>query len=107
MNVFTGDLSSSDTNIKFFTAKIDDKGRILIPAGIRKKLNLKRDSEVFAGVELLLSEKRAEKEECTNSNIINGDGSSMAEYRTVAPVTGVQFPSVALPVLEKRAEARK
>ena len=42
---------SFDSNILFFTAKLDERGRIIIPASARKTLKLSFGARVFAGVE--------------------------------------------------------
>lgn len=56
MKAFTSDSSSPVSNKIFkkifcFVGKIDERGRVIVPAYIRKKLNLKADSEVFVMLE--------------------------------------------------------
>ncbi len=42
---------SSDSNILFFAAKLDERARIIIPASIRKKLGISFGAHVFVGIE--------------------------------------------------------
>ena len=45
---------SSDSNILFFTATVDERGRLIIPASIRKKLGISFGAAVFVGIEKVI-----------------------------------------------------
>lgn len=45
---------SSDSNILFFAAKLDERARIIVPAPIRKKLGISFGSVVFVGIEKVI-----------------------------------------------------
>lgn len=51
MDVFTLEDTLFLNKVKFFTAKSDQKGRVQIPAGLRKKLGIKFRSPVLLGFE--------------------------------------------------------
>ncbi|MCK5474853.1 MAG: AbrB/MazE/SpoVT family DNA-binding domain-containing protein [Candidatus Aenigmarchaeota archaeon] len=51
MNVFTEEDLSILNKMQFFTAKPDNKGRLLIPAAVRRILGIKYNSKVLLGLE--------------------------------------------------------
>ena len=58
--------------ILFFTAKLDERARIIVPAAIRKKLGISFSATVFVGIEKIDGSGRAinvpEKEEGGEDN---------------------------------------
>lgn len=53
MNIGISDSSDSGNSEKilFFTAKLDERARIIVPAAIRRKLGISVGAVVFVGVE--------------------------------------------------------
>lgn len=47
--------ASTASNILFFAATVDERGRIIIPASVRRTLKLSFGARVFAGVEKVQS----------------------------------------------------
>ena len=56
MNGFTGDLVRQKKEIVSFISVLDDRGRIVIPAYIRRKLSLKNNSEVLVSIKSIKKE---------------------------------------------------
>lgn len=50
---------NSASNILFFTAKLDERARIIVPAPIRKKLGISFGAVVFVGIEKVRSSESA------------------------------------------------
>lgn len=72
MDVFTPAIADTDNEIFCFNAIVDEKGRLVVPAYIRKRLGIKRSRSVSVVIEAISTVKRFRvKSNCDVEKIVD------------------------------------